>query len=128
MPARIADLSAQKERLSSELAQMRLRLFKLHIQNMEKKSSFVWLIWEDAKQKDLPVMASALAEMTGDGMVLLPLDCEGYYAAIASTSGKAKEIAAHISAACGGKGGGSQILWQGKLERLPTESQLGVRS
>ena len=123
---RVTDLSAQNERLSSELAQMRLRLFKQHIQNMETGSGFVWLIWQDAEKKDIPILASALAEKTGNGMVLLPLDPEGYYAAIASLSGKAKEIAAHISAACGGKGGGSQILWQGKLERLPTDSQLGV--
>ena len=119
LSARISELVVRGERLSNELAQMRLRLFKQHIQNIEITSPLVWVIWEAAETKDIPVMATALAELAGDGMVLLPRDGDGYYTAIASSSGKAREIASQICAKYGGRGGGSQMLWQGNLERLP---------
>ena len=115
------ELLAIKERLVEEVSRMRLRLFKKHIESMEITSPFVWTVWEDAEPKELPAMAAALAELAAGALVLAPRAGGGYYAAVASPSGQAREIAAGLCAACGGRGGGSAVLWQGSLERVPED-------
>jgi alanyl-tRNA synthetase len=107
-------LSARLERQNAELAGLRVKLFERHIQDIERREPLTWVRWDYAERTDLPRMAAML-----DGMVLLPKEDGGYYAALASKGGLAKELAAAVTGTCGGKGGGGPTLWQGSIERLP---------
>ncbi len=118
---RIKTILDQTEKQSAEISRLRMNLFRQHIKTLSFSTSFTWVLWEDANPKDLPVMATELANMAGDGMVVVPRDSGGYLVAIASSSKQAKEIAAKICTAFSGKGGGSPALWQGSLEHLPFE-------
>jgi alanyl-tRNA synthetase len=114
LTSRVRELSERAERQAAELSRLRMKLFERHIQSMERAEPLTWLVWEDAERADLPRMATTL-----DGMVLLPKEGGGYYAALASKEGYAKELAAKVCVDCNGKGGGSAALWQGTVEKLP---------
>jgi alanyl-tRNA synthetase len=114
LPDRVGELLARTEALGAEAAKLRMKLFERHIRGLERQEPLPWLVWEDAERAELAHMAAAL-----NGMVLLPKEGGGYYAAIASENGRAKELAAGIVGSCGGKGGGGPTLWQGSIERLP---------
>jgi len=111
---RVQELSSRAEGLGAELSRLRMRYFEQYIADIERSEPLTWLVWEEAARTDLPRMATAL-----DGMVLLSRAEGGYYAALASKDGLAKELAAGLCDICGSKGGGSPTLWQGTLERLP---------
>lgn len=121
------------EKLKEKLNETRIELNNTKIRLIETRcesagADFPAVIDGDGDSDSARIAADMLAEKFGTGFGFSGNDKDGYKYAVASRSGKAREIGAAINAALNGRGGGKPEMVMGSLKASKEEIEKTVKN